>query len=186
MIPPNRMIRAVPAVVALVLAAGCAGAHTEEAAPTPAAPAAAHGIQTEFGVQRVRAATAAFASLDSAVAAGYAAVVERCYAHAEHGAMGFHHVNRALMDARVEVERPEILLYERLDDGRYVLNGVEYIVPYRVWPKDSVPPKLMGRDMFKSEPLQLWYTHMWVWTPNRAGLFADWNPAVRCPEAKAP
>ena len=181
MIPPNRMIRAVPAVVALVLAAGCAGAHTEEAAHTPAAPAAAHGIQTEFGVQRVRAATAAFASLDSAVAAGYAAVVERCYAHAEHGAMGFHHVNRALMDARVEVERPEILLYERLDDGRYVLNGVEYIVPYSRWSRDSAPPTVLDRQLKREDDLRLWYLHMWVWRENTAGLFADWNPAVRCP-----
>ena len=181
MIPPNRMIRAVPTVVALALAAGCAGAHTEEAAHAPAAPAAAHGIQTEFGVQRVRAATAAFASLDSAVAAGYAAVVERCYAHAEHGAMGFHHVNRALMDARVEVERPEILLYERLDDGRYVLNGVEYIVPYSRWSRDSAPPTVLDRQLKREDDLRLWYLHMWVWRENTAGLFADWNPAVRCP-----
>ena len=66
-------------------------------------------------------------------------------------------------------------------DGTYALNGVEYIVPYRVWPKDSVPPKLLGRDMIQSEPLQYRYLHMWVWTQNKAGLFADWNPAVKCP-----
>ena len=80
---------------------------------------------------------------------------------------------------RIEIEKPEILLYEKRPDGSYRLNGVEYIIPYRLWPKDSVPPKLMGRDMLKSDEL-LWYTHMWIWTPNSAGLFADWNPAVKC------
>ena len=175
------MIRAVTSLGALALIVGCAGARHDEGAQPPASPATAYGLETEFGVQRVRAATAAFASLDSAVAAGYAAVVERCYAHAEHGAMGFHHVNRALMDARVDVDRPEILLYERLDDGRYVLNGVEYIVPYSRWSRDSAPPMVLDRQLKREDDLRLWYLHMWVWRENPAGLFADWNPAVRCP-----
>ena len=132
-------------------------------------------------MQQVRAATAAFVSLDSAVAAGYAPTVERCYAHPQHGAMGYHHTNRALMDATVEVERPEILLYERLDDGRYVLNGVEYIVPYTRWSRDSAPPTVLGQLLKREDYLRLWYLHMWVWRENTAGLFADWNPAVRCP-----
>lgn len=174
------MIRTVTNIGMLALIAGCTGARHEETAPPHASTATAYGLETEFGVQRVRAATAAFASLDSAVAAGYAAVVERCYAHAEHGAMGFHHVNRALMDARVEVERPEILLYERLDDGRYVLNGVEYIVPYSRWSRDSAPPTVLDQQLKREDDLRLWYLHMWVWRENTAGLFADWNPAVRC------
>ena len=94
--------------------------------------------------------------------------------------MGYHHLNRGYVDNKVEIEKPEFLLYERTADGAYVLNGVEYIVPYRVWPKDSVPPKLLGRDMIQSEPLQYWYLHMWVWKPNASGLFSDWNPGVRC------
>jgi hypothetical protein len=73
------------------------------------------------------------------------------------------------MDKQIEIDKPEILLYEKRPDGSYRLNGVEYIIPYRAWPKDSVPPKLMGRDMLKSDELLLWYTHMWIWTPNSAG-----------------
>ena len=84
------------------------------------------------------------------------------------------------MDARVEVEKPEILLYERRGD-QYALNGVEYIIPFTRWPRDSVTPTVMGQPLRRNEELKLWYLHMWAWTRNPAGLFADWNPEVRCP-----
>ena len=164
-----------------IVAAACArtAAH-HEMATSPAEPTA-YTSEVQEGYRQVRAATAAYRVLDSAVARGYAASVPQCFSDPTHGAMGYHHLNRAYVDKQIELDKPEILLYERKADGSYGLNGVEYIIPYRVWPKDSVPPKLMGRDMIQSEPLQLWYTHMWVWTPNKAGLFADWNPAVQCP-----
>ena len=164
----------------LLLAPACArNAPHHEMAVSPAEPSA-YPSEVQEGYRQVRAATAAYRVLDSAVAKGYVADVPKCFSDPTHGAMGYHHLNRTYVDKKVEVEKPEILLYERKADGSYGLNGVEYIIPYRVWPKDSVPPKLMGRDMIQSEPLQLWYTHMWIWTPNEAGLFADWNPAVRC------
>ena len=81
------------------------------------------------------------------------------------------------------MERPEILLFERLGDGSYRLNGVEYIIPFRIWPRDSVPPAIMGLELKREEQLQLWYLHMWVWNENPAGLFADWHPEVKCPGA---
>jgi hypothetical protein len=149
---------------------------TSTSSPSPAA----YGAEVQAGYAKVRAATAAYRVLDSAVAHGYPAKVAQCLSDPTYGAMGFHHLNRANVDNKIELEKPEILLYERKANGTYGLNGVEYIIPYRVWPKDSVPPKLMGRDMYKSESLQLWYTHVWVWTPNSAGLFADWNPDVKC------
>jgi hypothetical protein len=120
--------------------------------------------------------------LDSAVAAGYTRDVAQCFSDPHHGAMGYHHVNRALLDARVDIDQPEILLYERRGE-RYALTGVEYIVPFTRWPRDSVPPTVMGQPLKQSEELKLWYLHMWVWTRNPAGLFADWNPDVRCPAA---
>lgn len=170
-----------PFVIATALVSACSqNAHTGMSMSTSTANPSAYSSEVQDGYARVRAATAAFRVLDSAVAKGYPASVSQCLSDATHGAMGFHHMNRALLDNRIEIEKPEILLYEKKADGSYGLNGVEYIIPYRAWPKDSVPPKLMGRDMVKSDPLQLWYTHMWVWTPNSAGLFADWNPAVKC------
>ena len=148
-------------------------------APSPAQ-ASSYSREVQDGYARARTATASFKVLDSAVARGYPATVAQCLADSTHGAMGYHHLNRAYVDKVIEVDKPEILLYEKRPDGSYRLNGVEYIIPYRVWPKDSVPPKLMGRDMYKSDDLALWYTHMWIWTPNSSGLFANYNPDVSC------
>jgi hypothetical protein len=134
------------------------------------------------GIAQLRKATNAFHNLDAAVAAGYPRTVTDCFVHVHHGAMGYHHVNRALVDAKVDVDHPEILLYQRMPDGKYKLNGVEFIVPYRVWPRDSVPPVLMGRNMKQEDNLKIWYTHVWAWSNNSNGMFADFNPDVTCPE----
>jgi hypothetical protein len=85
------------------------------------------------------------------------------------------------MDGELDVERPEILMYERLPDGTYHLTGVEYILLFRFWPQDSVPPKLMGVELLQDNERRYSYLHMWIWKPSTAGIFADWNPAVQCP-----
>jgi len=163
------------AVAALLLSSSCAGNSRSAAAP------GADASVTE-GLTRLRAATRPFQqSLDSAVAAGYVRDVPDCLVHEHHGAMGYHHVNRGYLDARLELERPEILLYERLPDGRYRLNGVEFIVPYRAWPRDSVAPLLLGQQLKHEDHLNLWYLHVWAWSNNADGVFADFNPAVSCP-----
>ena len=131
-------------------------------------------------LERLRAATRPFRNIDSAVAAGYTRDVADCLVHEHHGAMGYHHANRSLADAKVDVEHPEILLYERLPGGEYRLNGVEFIVPYRAWARDSVPPVVMGQRMKHEDNLNIWYTHVWAWNDNPDGLFADFNPNVRC------
>ncbi|HET7039886.1 MAG TPA: hypothetical protein VFH97_08350, partial [Gemmatimonadales bacterium] len=156
-------------------------AHRTAVAQEPTAARLGRGQPQEVrdAIERVRTATERFKDLDSAIAAGYARDVPRCLASPD-GGMGFHHVKRELVDKTVELERPEILLFERLEDGRYVLNGVEYIIPYTRWPSDSTPPTLLGRELLPADNLRLWYLHMWVWRENKAGLFADWNPAVKC------
>lgn len=148
--------------------------------PGPSADARDYGIEVQNAYVKVRHATSPFRKLDAAVTAGYAASAPQCLAAAEHGAMGYHHVNREYLDNTLDVEKPEILLYERRSNGKYELNGVEYIVPYRVWPADSVPPKIMGRSLARADELKLWYMHMWVWKRNRAGLFANYNPDAEC------
>lgn len=146
-----------------------------------ASDATSHAVQNvERDVERARAATVAFRSLDAAVAAGYSRDGGRCLDHPPHGAMGFHHQNDALLDDRLEVERPEILVYERLANGDYRLNGVEYIVPFTARPEIATPPTVMGRPLTPHRGLQIWYLHVWIWTENPSGLFADWHPLVAC------
>ncbi|HEX7121536.1 MAG TPA: hypothetical protein VF178_04130 [Gemmatimonadaceae bacterium] len=131
-------------------------------------------------VQRVREATAAFKSLDSAVAAGYRRDVANCVENQPHGAMGYHHQKDALLDDHLEVEAPEMLVYERLPSGEYRLNGVEYIVPFSARPATATPPVIMGQQLKPAPSLNLWYLHVWIWNENPSGLFADWHPGVHC------
>jgi hypothetical protein len=163
----------------LLLVSAVAACH----APPRGLPDTADDPLVAGGLARLRAATRPFRNLDSAVAAGYVRNVPDCLVHEHHGAMGYHHINRALADAKVDVEHPEILLYERLPSGEYRLNGVEFIVPYRAWPRDSTPPVLMGRPLQHEDNLNLWYMHVWAWTDNPDGLFANFNPAVQCPDS---
>ena len=160
------------AVLSLVLV-GCGGT-----TPPPVAAGPSRGVP---GLDELRAATRPFQSLDTAVAAGYAREVPDCLVHEHHGAMGYHHVNRGYLSATPTVNRPQILLYERRPDSSYRLNGVEFIVPYRLWPRDTIAPVLMGQQLKHEDNLQIWYLHVWAWSENADGLFADFNPSVQCP-----
>ena len=59
-------------------------------------------------------------------------------------------------------------------------SGVEYVVPYSVRPRDAQPPTILGQELKRSDGLQIWYLHVWVWKENPNGLFADWNPTFSC------
>lgn len=151
----------------------------------PDVPAAVPGIiPSEFGesvdrdLARVRAATAQFRVLAKALAAGYVAT-DRCVAHPEQGVMGLHYKNPALRDGTLDVERPEILLYERMPDGTLRLNGVEYVMPLSAWTR-AEPPVLMNQELLRDERLGIWYLHAWIWEANPSGIFFDWNPNVKC------
>ncbi len=159
------------ACICAVAAAGCAASATKSSTLDSSVTAQ---------LAQLRDATRAFQQIDAAAAAGYPRTVADCLVHEHHGAMGFHHVNPGYVDAKVELERPEILLYERKPDGTYKLNGVEFIVPYRAWPRDSVAPVLMGQSLKHEDNLKFWYLHVWAWSENTDGVFADFNPSVEC------
>ena len=144
-----------------------------------------YDAQAVDGIRRLRAATQPFHTLDSAVAAGYAREVPDCIVHEHHGAMGYHHLNRAYVDAKLEPEHPEFLLYERRPDGSYRLNGAEFVLPYRFYSRDSVAPVFMGQKLSREDNFNYWYLHVWAWTKNPEGLFAPFNPDVACPADRA-
>ena len=146
-------------------------------APRPILPTGL-GEAIDRDVVRLNAATERFKTSSVAIAAGYAAN-ERCIEHQPHGAMGYHFGNKALHDATLEVEKPEVLVYEKRADGSFKLNGVEYIVPIAAWSKTE-PPTIMGQPLKRADSLGFWYLHVWNWKRNPNGLFADWNPRVKC------
>ncbi len=165
------------------LAIGPAGAQTPSTEP-----AAAPGIiPSEFGeavdrdVVKVRAATARFEAAGAAEAAGYARVTD-CVEYQPYGAMGYHFQNNALLDTTLDLDHPEVLVYGRTPDGAFKLNGVEFLVPIPKW-TETDPPRVMGQALKRADKLGIWYLHVWTWKPSPSGLFADWNPLVKCPGA---
>lgn len=161
--------------VAIALLAGCA-----RNAPQQSSSSDATTAKIRDGFAQLHAGADRFRTFDSAVAAGYPAQSANCYYEPGTGAMGYHHVNRALVGRDLDPAKPQILLYERTADRRYNLTAVEFIVPYRLWPKDSTPPQVMGLPLGHVDVLNTWGLHMWLWKENRNGMFAWWNPDVQC------
>jgi hypothetical protein len=89
------------------------------------------------------------------------------------------------LDTKRDVTHPQILLYERMPDSTYRLNGVEFIIPYRLWPSDSVAPVMFGQTMHHETNLKYWYLHVWAWLNNPDGEFANFNSNVNCPDSSS-
>ena len=161
----------------------------------------AHGPEADLSaatlaqIADARRATAPFHDLSTAIAAGYGpsafadAAGLTCIAKPGEGAMGVHFVNGGLLNVHLNTRTPQALIYEPMPDGSLRLVGAEYIVFKSAWDGafPGTVPRLFGED-FHLVPagnrygLPPFYAlHVWLWQPNRNGMFADWNPAVSCP-----
>ncbi len=98
--------------------------------------------------------------------------------------MGYHFQNNSLLDTTLDLQHPEVLVYEKLPDGSFQLNGVEFLVPISAW-KSSEPPRIMGQALIKADPIGFWFLHVWTWKADPSGLFAPWNPDVKCLDSAA-
>jgi hypothetical protein len=157
---------------------------TEPTASRAPAPALSRVATGEIGSQlaRLKAVTARFQRFEVAQRAGYSVVLTPCMTDPTQGGMGFHYGKSALIDGSVDVEHPEVLLYEPQRNGELQLVGVEYIIPFGMWTA-AQPPVLFGQTFKRNETFGLWALHAWVWEKNRNGTFADWNPRVTCAHA---
>ena len=135
----------------------------------------------------LRGATARFHRLDAAVAEGYTPF-GGCFSDpAGTGAMGYHYVNNELVDdPAIDPLRPELLVYAQQPSGELRLVAVEWITFVSAWhgAGNAAPPGLFGHEFhvnptLLAEPFYL--LHAWIWKNNPDGMFADWNPKVRCP-----
>ena len=138
-------------------------------------------------VQDVREATRQFLDVNAAVAAGYGPAFG-CVSGPDHGAMGIHYVNGALVGSGlIDVAHPQALIYEPVGEKRKLV-GVEYIVDAATWLKNNnnTPPSLDGQDFqFVPAPnrfnlADFFELHVWAWRNNPEGAFVDWNNHVTC------
>jgi hypothetical protein len=138
-------------------------------------------------VLQIRHATKQFIDVNNAAAAGYGPFLG-CVTGPDHGAMGIHYVNGALLgETQLDVSKPQALIYEPVE-GKLRLVGVEFIVDATTWlaGNGNIPPVLDGQVFqFVGAPNRFnipsfFELHVWAWRDNPKGAFVDWNNHVTC------
>jgi len=181
-LPHARGVAAVMSVMVtsvVMLAAACDSESTITSPFERASERAAYGVTVSRQLGELRVATNAFHDSTQALAASWSAKITSCMWDVN-GGMGFHYGNVGLIDGEVQVDKPELLLYEPTANGKSQLVAVEYVVPYTFRSRDAEPPVLFGQRFARNDRFQLWGLHAWVWKENPAGMFAGMNPQVSC------
>ncbi len=171
--------------VLLALAAAAIGG----AAWTPSAGAERSIVDRQL--QELKAATARYHSVEQAIAAGYLPPggqmppPPRTCVTGPTGNMGYHFENHALMtDGVINLTQPEVLLYERMPNGKFKLTAVEYYIQAN---QTTTAPVILGQTflgpMGPHHPgmTDHYDRHVWLWKDNPNGLYYNWNPTVSCP-----
>lgn len=146
----------------------------------------AHHSSPPALVQAVRNATSQYIDVNNATAAGYGPFLG-CVSGPDHGAMGIHYVNGALVgDGEIDASHPEALIYEPRN-GELRLVGVEFIVDAATWlGTHGGAPVLEGQTfLLVTSPNRynlppFFELHVWAWRDNPQGSFVDWNNKVSC------
>lgn len=173
--------KTIPAACVMVMIA--AAACDEQAAPT--SHEGLHGnlvlSATDIDpglVGDAHAATAKFHSTVQASKAGYE-IDSPCVAHPTLGTMGFHWVNKSLVDPVFNPLQPETLVYVPDGNGNLKLVALEYVVINVGQPAPTFaghPFDVGGVPI----PVAHWSLHVWTHRTNPSGIFSPWNPAVTC------
>lgn len=153
------------------------------------------GASVQAGLAELRKITARYHDVDVAGEDGFLpginGILVNCVQHPVNpetfGAMGYHFGNQARFDdPTIDELAPEVLVYQRRNDGTFKLGAVEWVVPKTAWEAangpGADPPVVHGHELMILNPALNWYVgHAWIWKPNPAGIMADWNPTVSCP-----
>jgi hypothetical protein len=173
-----------PIIAAAILFAACAG----EAPVAPdaqglisarlAAPASARDADP---IGTIKRATARYHDLDAAIKDGFE-FLHGCETRPDEGPAGILYVHFGnLMDGVIDPAAPDALLYEPRRNGPPKLLGVELAVPYTLWTEEQ-PPEFMGAVFQPEDEFGVFGLHVWAWTKNPEGMFAESNPNVSCGE----
>lgn len=134
----------------------------------------------------LRLATVAFHNYDVAMAAGWDTRLSECV-EGPAGGMGYHYGNPDQIDneGQLSLLRPEVLLFEPMEDGSMEFVAVEWMLDPVYWPYEE-PPRFLEQDMVFNDYLGLWTLHVWIAKENPEGIFTDYNPEVDCTFAPPP
>lgn len=148
----------------------------------------------QAGLDVARGATLRYQDVRVALADGF--IADPVCVSSPAGAMGIHYFNPGRMDGRLTAGEPEVLLYIP-ENGLLRLVAIEYFLPivengqphFGSTPpaNPGTTPELFGQrfdgPMPGHNPAMPWHydLHVWIWRENPAGLFAQFNPQLRCP-----
>lgn len=147
-------------------------------------------------LQAVRDATAKYQDVAAAEADDYH-LLFGCVSGPDSGAMGLHYVNLNLVvKGVVDVNHPQIIIYEPQPNGRPKLIGADFLVFKADWDNSHPPgtgaPQLMGQLFHEFDApnrfgLDSFYTlHVWAWKENPTGAFVNWHQNVSCQSFTGP
>jgi hypothetical protein len=163
------------------------------------AAAAYAATSSNDGLGTAKDATAQYRNLALAKKAGYGLLKDKkgiaCIAMDSMpamGAMGVHYAKGALVgDGKLDVDKPEALVYQPVGGGKLSLAAVEYVVIKADWDKQYNQRPVMFGHKFNLTPagnrfgLPAFYSlHVWLFKRNPSGEFSMWNPLVKCGGAK--
>ena len=128
--------------------------------------------KTAWELQQARAATARYRNIKNAIKDGYgdiSVVLPN---------MGYHYLKSSFVDATFDIRKPELLVYNKNENGEFQLLAVEYAVPLSLSP--NAPQGFSGnQDVWdRNTGFGLWLLHAWVWSYNPDGVFNPTNPLV--------
>jgi hypothetical protein len=141
-------------------------------------------------LREARRATRQFRDVRVAREAGYE-VASPCESDPKYGAMGIHYANKELVaDGKLDITKPEILVYQPTRSGKPRLGAIEYFQVDADQDLATEDDRPFLFDMPFDGPMKghnatmpIHYDlHVWLYRDNPAGMFAMWNPDVRCPE----
>jgi hypothetical protein len=128
--------------------------------------------ETIWELQQAKIATAKYNNFDNAIHDGYVDI------NVIVPEMGYHFLKMKNLDATFEFDKPEILVYNKEENGRMKLLALEYAVPIALSP-NGPPAGFTGNgDEWAVYQGTLWTLHAWVWEFNPAGVFNPTNPLV--------
>lgn len=127
---------------------------------------------------QARAATARYHDIQNAIADGYIDV------NFDPPGVGCHMLNPGLLfDGGIDLERPELLIYDDCSGSRKggaELRAIEWALPGAC--SLPVPEGFTGDadvwEVFPADPCGWWTLHAWVWRHNPDGVFVKPNPRV--------
>jgi hypothetical protein len=130
----------------------------------------------------LKRATARYHNLDAAKDDGYV-FLHGCENRPDEGPVGTVYVHIGnLLDGVVDPALPDALIYHQAKPNQKPkLLGVEFAVPYGLWTEPQ-PPEFMGNSFQPEDEFGVWGLHVWIWTKNPEGMFAESNPNVSCIE----